>query len=137
MANITEQPEPTMHEFLSAVLNFKSPELRLALDRRPALMVPTVAVKADRAVFNVPPMSAERMDALFRSIASPAQRRELRRDGRVRFVYVFEAAGSGQNLVGGFRIEAKGVNGRVVLLKCRNLRRYSCRSDGAASVQPK
>jgi len=137
MANLTEQPEPAMQEFLTAVLNFKSPELRLALDRRPALRVPTELVKADRAVFNVPPMSAETIDALFRSIASPAQRRQLRRDGRVRFVYVFEAAGQGRPLVGGFRVEAKGVNGRVVLLTCRNLRRYSCRSDGMVGAEPK
>ena len=132
MANVSQQPEPAMHEFLTSVLNFKSPELRLALDRRPALRVPTERVKADRAVFNVPPMSAERLDTLFRSIASPAQRRELRRDGRVRFVYVFQAAG--QNLVGGFRVEAKGVNGRVVMLTCRNLRRYSGRACGPTTV---
>jgi hypothetical protein len=123
-----------MHEFLTAVLNFQSPELRLALDRRPALQVPTERVKADRAVFNVPPMSAERLDALFRSIASPAQRRELRRDGRVRFVYVFEAVGKGRPLIGGFRVEAKGVNGRVVLLTCHNLRRYSCRARGLTTA---
>ena len=121
-----------MQEFLAAVLNFQSPELRLALDRRPALGVPTALVKADRAVFNVPPISGERIEALFRSIASPAQRRELRRDGRVRFVYVFEAAGRGKPLVGGFRVEAKGVNGRVVLLTCRNLRHYSDREPSPA-----
>jgi hypothetical protein len=129
MARIIEQPEPAMREFLTAVLNFKSPELRLALDRQPALSVRTARVKADRAVFNVPPMSAERMEALFRSIASPAQRRQLKRDGRVRFVYVFEAPDRRQPLVGGFRVEAKGVNGRVVLLTCRNLRRYACRAN--------
>ena len=135
MANTNEQSEPAMHEFLAAVLNFKSPELRLALDRRPALLVPTVLVKADRAVFDVPPMSAERMEALFRSIASPAQRRQLKRDGRVRFVYVFEASGRGRHLAGGFRVEAKGANGRVVLLTCRNLRQYSFRSNGMAGAK--
>ena len=123
-----------MHEFLIAALNFKSPELRLALDRRPALRVPTVLVKADNAVFNVPPMSAESMEALFRSIASPAQRRELKRDGRVRFVYVFEASVRGRHLVGGFRVEAKGANGRMVLLTCRNLRRYSRQSNEMAGT---
>ncbi len=119
-----------MHEFLTAVLTFKSPELRLALDRPPTLSVPTVLVKADRAVLNVPPMTAQRMEALFRSIASPAQRRELKRDGRVRFIYVFEAPGPGRPLVGGFRVEAKEANGRMVLLTCRNLRRYSGRACG-------
>jgi hypothetical protein len=135
MATTNEQTEPAMQEFLTAALNFKSPELRLALDRRPALMVPTVLVKADNAVFNVPPMSAERMEALFRSIASLAQRRQLKRDGRVRFIYVFEASGRGQHLVGGFRVEAKEVNGRMVLLTCRNLRRYSFQSDGIAGAK--
>jgi hypothetical protein len=130
MAEMTEQPESAMREFLTAALNFKSPELRLALDRQPALSVPTTLVKSDRAVFNVPPMSAERLDALFRSISSPAQRRQIKRDGRVRFVYVFQVAG--QNLVGGFRIEAKAANGRVILLTCRNLRRYS----GQAAATP-
>ncbi len=62
--------------------------------------------------------------------AEPAQRRELKRDGRGRFVYVFEASGRGQHLVGGFRVEAKGMNGHVVLLTCRNLRQYSLWSDG-------
>ena len=123
-----------MQEFLTAALNFKSPELRFALDRRPALTVPTVVVRADNAVFNVPPMSAERMEALFRSIASLAQRRQLKRDGRVRFVYVFEASGRGRHLVGGFRVEAKEVNGRMVSLTCRNLRRYSCRSNAMAGA---
>jgi hypothetical protein len=121
-----------MHEFLTAALNFQSPELWLALDRQPALGVPTTLVKADRAVFDVPPMTGERIEALFRSIASPAQRRELKREGRVRFVYVFETAGQGKPLVGGFRVEAKGVNGRVVLLTCRNLRRYSDREPSSA-----
>jgi hypothetical protein len=134
MATTNQQSEPAMQEFLTAALNFKSPELRLALDRRPALMVPTVLVKADNAVFNVPPMSAERMEALFRSIASLAQRRQLKRDGRVRFVYVFEASDRGRHLVGGFRVEAKEVNGRMVLLTCRNLRRYSLRSNGTAGT---
>ncbi len=133
MAKMTEQPEPAMQEFLTAALNFRSPELRLALDQRPALRVPTGLVRADRAVLNVPPMSAERLDALFRSIASPAQRRELRRDGRARFVYVFQAAG--RNLVGGFRVEAKGVNGRVVLLTCRNLRRYSGQTTATVAAE--
>src|ERR1019366_6135323 len=132
MTTTNQLSEPAMHEFLIAVLNFKSPELRLALDRRPALTVPTVLVKADRAVFDVPPMSAERMEAPFRSIASLEQRRQLKRDGRVRFVYVFEASDRGRHLVGGFRIEAKGVNGRMVLLTCRNLCRYSLGSNEMA-----
>jgi hypothetical protein len=135
MANTKEQSEPGLRKFLTAALNFKSPELRFALDRRPALTVPTVLVKADNAVFNVPPMSAERMEALFRSIASLAQRRQLKRDGRVRFVYVFEGSDRGRPLVGGFRVEAKEVNGRMVLLTCRNLRRYSLRSDGMAGAK--
>ena len=132
MTTTNQLSEPAMHEFLIAVLNFKSPELRLALDRRPALKVPTALVKADCAVFNVPPMSAERMEALFRTIASLEQRRQLKRDGRVRFVYVFEASDRGRHLVGGFRVEAKGVNGRMVLLTCRNMRRYSFRSNEMA-----
>ena len=135
MAKIIEQSEPAMHEFLTAVLNFKSPELRLALDRQPTLGMPTALVKADRAVFNLPPMSGERIDALFRSIASPAQRRQLKRDGRVRFVYVFQAAR--RNVVGGFRVEAKGVNGHVVLLTCRNLRRYPGQLCGPTAPQQK
>jgi hypothetical protein len=134
MATTNGQSEPAMQEFLTAALNFKSPELRLALDRRPALTVPTVLVRADNAVFNVPPMSAERMEALCRSIASPAQRRELKRDGRVRFVYVFEASVRGRHLVGGFRVEAKEANGRMVLLTCRNLRRYPRRSNEMADA---
>jgi hypothetical protein len=134
MATTNEQSEPAMREFLTAALNFKSPELRLALDRRPALMVPTVLVKANNAVFNVPPMSAERMEALFRSIASLAQRRQLKRDGRVRFIYVFEASDRGRHLVGGFRVEAKEVNGRMVLLRCWNLRRYPLRSNVTAGT---
>jgi hypothetical protein len=133
MAKTTEESDPAMREFLTAALDFKSSELRLALDRRPALRVPTVLVKADRAVLNVPPVSAERMDALFWSVASPAQRRQLKRDGRVRFVYVFQAAG--RNLMGGFRVEAKGVNGHVVLLTCRNLRRYSGETTAATAAQ--
>ena len=124
-----------MREFLTAALNFKSPELRFALDRRPALTVPTVLVKADNAVFNVSPLSVERIEALFRSIASLAQRRQLKRDGRVRFVYVFEGSDRGWPLVGGFRVEAKEVNGRMVLLTCRNLRRYSLRSTGMAGAK--
>jgi hypothetical protein len=132
MATTNQQSEPAMHEFLISVLNFKSPELRLALDRRPALKVPTALVKADCAVFNVPPMSAERMEALFRTIASPEQRRQLKRDGRVRFVYLFEGSDRGRHLVGGFRVEAKGVNGCMVLLTCRNMRRYSFRSNEMA-----
>lgn len=134
MATTKELSESTMREFLTAALNFKSPELRLALDRRPALMVPTVLVKVNNAVFNVPPMSAERMEALFRSIASLAQRRQLKRDGRVRFIYVFETSDRGRHLVGGFRVEAKEVNGRMVLLTCRNLRRYSLRSNVTAGT---
>jgi len=136
MAKIIEQSEPTMQEFLTAALNFKSPELRLALDQQPTLKVPTPLVNADRAVFNVPAMTSERMEALFRSIASPTQRRELRRDGRVRFVYVFEAPCRGRHLVGGFRVEAKGVNGRVVLLIFQNLRRYSGQAKEMAIAQP-
>jgi hypothetical protein len=52
----------------------------------------------------------------------------------VRFVYVFEAVGQGRPLIGGFRVEAKGVNGRVVLLTCHNLRRYSCRARGLTTA---
>src|SRR5437867_1349346 len=129
-ANLNVRPEPAMRDFLLAVLNFKSPELRLALDRRPVLRVPTPVVKAETGVFDVPPMTAERMEALFRSIASPAQRRELRRDGRVRFLYVLEATRAERRLFGGFRVEVKGVNGRIVLLTCHNLRRYPGRSSG-------
>jgi hypothetical protein len=123
-----------MQDFLAAVLNFKSPGLRLALDQRPVLTVPTTTVRAHQAVFNVPPMTAEKMEALFRSIATPAQRRELKRDGRVRFIFVFETTSERQQLVGGFRVEAKGVNGRLVLLTCQNLRRYSSRADQLASA---
>ena len=136
MAEIIEQSAPTMQEFLTAALNFKSPELRLALGQRPTLKVPTPLVKADRAVFNVPAMTSEAMQTLFRSIASPTQRRQLRRDGRVRFVYVLEAPCGGRNRIGGFRVEAKEVNGRMVLLTCRNLRRDSGRTNEMASAQP-
>lgn len=101
MAEIIEQSAPTMQEFLTAALNFKSPELRLALGQRPTLRVPTPLVKADRAVFNVPAMTSEGMETLLRSIASPAQRRQLRRDGRVRFVYVLEAPCGGRHPPGG------------------------------------
>src|SRR5689334_19169979 len=98
--NLTQhQSEPAMQDFLAAVLNFKSSGLRLALDRQPALMVPAAMVKAHHAVFNVPPMSADRLEALFRSIATPAQRRELKRDGRVRFVFVFETTNERQQQV--------------------------------------
>ncbi len=137
MAKIIEQSEPTMQEFLTAALNFKSPELRLTLDQQPALKVPTTLVNADRAVFNVPAMTSERMEALFRSIASPTHRRELRRDGRVRFIHVFEAPCRGRRLIGAFRVEAKGVNGRVVLLTCQNLRCYPGQANELASARPK
>ncbi len=113
-----------MTDFLAAVLQFKSPGLRLALDRRPALAVPTSTVRARRAIFDVTPVSAETLAMLFSSIASPPQRRRLKRDGRVRFVYVLEAEHRGRQVLGGFRVEAKAVNGRVVLITCHNLRRY-------------
>ena len=119
---------PAMQDFLAAVLNFRSPGLRLVVDRRPELMVPTARVKAHNAFFNVPPMTAEVLETLFRSFATPAQRREFRREGRVRFIFLFETIQSGEPLVCGFRVEAKGVNGRVVLLTCRNLRRYAQKS---------
>jgi hypothetical protein len=128
-ASVNELSEPAMHEFLLALLDFKSPELRLALDRQPALTVPTAVVRAESAVFNVPPMSAETIAALFRSVSSLPQRRQLKRDGRVRFVYVFEAMRAGRQVVGGFRIEAKAVNGRLVLLTCHNLRRYALQEN--------
>ncbi len=113
-----------MTDFLAAVLRFQSPGLRQALGRRPALAVPTSTVRASRAIFDVTPVSAETLEMLFASIAAPPQRRRLKRDGRVRFIYVLEGERRGQEVLGGFRIEAKAVNGRFVLITCHNLRCY-------------
>jgi hypothetical protein len=86
-------------------------------------------LKAEASLFDVAPTSAEKLEALFREIASPDQRRRLKRDGRARFIYVFETSLSGQRVVGGFRVEAKAVNGHVVLMTCQNLRRYSAATE--------
>ena len=136
MATGLSQPQlaPSMREFLEAVLNFESSELQLALDRHPVLAVPTPTVKAGSAKIDVAPTSAETLETLFRSIASPSQRRLLKRDGRVRFIYVVEATRPGRQVAAGFRIEAKAVNGRLVRMTCHHLRRYPAQADSLTSA---
>jgi len=121
---VKQLSKPALQDFLLAALKFKSPEVRLALDCQPLLTVPTSVVRAEAAHFDVTPLNAETLPALFQEIASPAQRRQLKRDGRVRFIYTFETLDSGRQIVGAFRIHAKAANGQIVLLICENLRRY-------------
>jgi hypothetical protein len=99
------------------------------------LLVPTTAVNALAARFDLEPMSSDRIEALFREIASPIQRRQLIRDGRVKFIYTFARVLLGKHAVAAFRIHAKAVNRRVVLIICGNLRRYSNASGRLASTK--
>jgi hypothetical protein len=135
MPKVKKIMDSAMHEILLAALTFRSPGVRFALDRVPELLVPTTVVNALAARFDLEPISSDRIETLFREIASPCQRRQLNRDGRVRFIYTFATALFGKQVIGAFRIQAKAVNRRIVLIICENLRRYSNASGRSATTQ--
>lgn len=111
-----DELEYSMEGILSTVLAEASPEVCLSVGREP-----TLVVEGQTTIMDVSPLSAKKIDAFFRGIATPAQVQQLKANGHVRFIYDFKTTTLKWHAAGRFRVEAKAANGHVVLLKGHSL----------------
>ena len=113
------EPEFTMKDLRETVLSECSPCLCLTVDSQPTLTLHRT--EGQFGMVDVSPVNSEKMDALFRSVASPAQAQQLKSKGCAELIYDFETTKFGQPAFGRFRVEAKAVNRKVVSLKFHRL----------------
>lgn len=113
------EPEFTVKDLLETVLSECSPCLCLTVDRQSTLTLHRT--EGQFGMVDVAPVNSERMDALFRSVASAAQAQQLKSKGCAELIYDFETTKFGQPAFGRFRVEAKAVSGNVMSLKFHRL----------------